>query len=182
MNHNTLGRFGGWALLVLAATQGLLLGLRPWPGSVASDPWLAAGDRLPYQEVHDALGRGVWAPSPAPSHPPRSCWSSIPGAAPATAVAPVWAQWIRDWGDRSPVVALSASLPGPAEAFARLHGWEAEVVALPPGNLAPQVRALTRRTPWVFVLDEGGRVVAEGHAARIAELVPLETLGLEVAG
>jgi hypothetical protein len=29
MNHNTLGRFGGWALLLLAATQGLLLGLRP---------------------------------------------------------------------------------------------------------------------------------------------------------
>jgi hypothetical protein len=44
MNHNTLGRFGGLALLLLAATQGLLLGLRPWPGSVASDPWLAAGD------------------------------------------------------------------------------------------------------------------------------------------
>ena len=66
MNHNTLGRFGGWALLVLAATQGLLLGLRPWPGSVASDPWLAAGDHLPYSKVHDALGRGAWAPSPAP--------------------------------------------------------------------------------------------------------------------
>jgi len=31
MNHNTLGRFGGWALVLLAATQGLLLGLRPWP-------------------------------------------------------------------------------------------------------------------------------------------------------
>jgi len=77
---------------------------------------------------------------------------------------------------------MSASLPESAEAFARLHGWEAEVVMLPPGNLVPQVRALTRRTPWVFVLDEGGRVVAEGHGARIAELVPLETPGLEAAG
>jgi hypothetical protein len=46
MNHNTLERFGGWALLLLAATQGLLLGLRPWPGSVASDPWVTAGNRL----------------------------------------------------------------------------------------------------------------------------------------
>jgi hypothetical protein len=44
MNHNTLGRFGGWTLVLLAATQGLLLGLRQWPGSVASDPWLTAGD------------------------------------------------------------------------------------------------------------------------------------------
>jgi len=44
MNHNTLGRFGGWALVLLAATQGLLLGVRQWPGSVASDPWLTAGD------------------------------------------------------------------------------------------------------------------------------------------
>jgi hypothetical protein len=85
MNHNTLGRFGGWALLVLAATQGLLLGLRQWPGSVASDPWLAAGDRLPYQEVRDALGWGVWAPSPAPSRHPSvlSGLSLGPGRRPA---------------------------------------------------------------------------------------------------
>ncbi len=100
MNHNTLGPLGGWALVLLAATQGLLLGLRPWPGSVASDPWLTAGDRLPYQEVHDALGQGVRAPSPA----------------------------------------------------------------------------LTRRTPWVFVLDEGGRVVAEGHGACVADLVATQSL------
>jgi hypothetical protein len=105
-----------------------------------------------------------------------------PGCGPCATVAPVWAQWIRDWGDRSQVLALSASLPESAEAFARLHGWEAEVVALPPETLRPQIRALTRRTPWVFVLDEGGRVVAEGHGALIAELVPLEGPWLEVAG
>ena len=182
MNYNTLGRFGGWALLLLAATQGLLLGLRQWPGSVASDPWLAAGDHLPYQEVQDALGRGVWAPSPALSHHPTVLLVFDPGCGPCTAVAPVWAQWIRDWGDRSQVVALSASLPESAEAFARLHGWETEVVTLRQDPLLPQVRGLTRRTPWVFVLDEGGRVMAEGHGARIAELVPLKTLGLEAAG
>jgi hypothetical protein len=108
MNHNTLGRFGGWALVLVAATQGLLLGLRQWPGSIASDPWLTAGDHLPYLKVHDALGRGVWAPSPAPSH--------------------------------HPTVLL------------------------------------------VFVLDVAGCVLAEGHGALIAQLVPLETLGLKVAG
>jgi hypothetical protein len=57
LNHNTLGRFGGWALVLLAATQGLLLGLRPWPGSVASDPWLTAGDRPSSLEVHRVLTR-----------------------------------------------------------------------------------------------------------------------------
>jgi hypothetical protein len=90
------------------ATQCLLLGLRQWPDSVASDPWLAAGDHLPYLEVQDALGRGAWAPSPAPS--------------------------------RHPTVLL------------------------------------------VFVLDEGGRAVAEGQGARIAEPVLQESPGLEVPG
>jgi hypothetical protein len=88
-------------------------------------------------EVHDALGRGVWIPSPAPSQPPTVLLVFDPGCGPCTAVAPVWAQWIREWGDRSQVGALSASLPGPAEAFARLHGWEAEVVALPTETLPP---------------------------------------------
>ncbi len=109
MNHNTLGRFGGWGLLVLAATQGLLLGFHQWPGSVTSDPWLAAGDHLPYQEVQDALSRGAWAPSPAPSHHPTLLLVFDPGCDPCA-------------------------------------------------------------------------TVAEGHGARIAELVPLETPGLEVTG
>jgi hypothetical protein len=34
----------------------------------------------------------------------------------------------------------------------------------------------------VFVLDVAGCVLAEGHGALIAQLVPLETLGLKVAG
>jgi hypothetical protein len=63
MNHNTLGRFGGWALLLLAATQGLLLGLRPWPGSVASDPWLAAGDH----GLRGKEARGLGCSKPAVS-------------------------------------------------------------------------------------------------------------------
>jgi len=182
MNHNTLGRFGGWALVLLAATQGLLLGLRPWPDSVASDPWLTTGDRLPSLEVHHALGRGAGVPSPASSHHPTVLLVFDPECGPCGTVAPVWARWIQDWGDRSPVLALSASLPESAVAFARLHGWEAQVVTLPPDEMPPRVRALTRRTPWIFVLDEWGRVVVEGHGARIDELVPTESPGAEVAG
>ena len=45
MNHNTLGRFGGWALLLLAATQGLLLGLRPWSGGPEPPPGGGPGRR-----------------------------------------------------------------------------------------------------------------------------------------
>jgi len=57
MNHNTLGRFGGWALVLLAATQGLLMGLRP-------PPWPGGGGRHPPARDPAPAGPGPDAPPP----------------------------------------------------------------------------------------------------------------------
>jgi hypothetical protein len=65
------------------------------------------------------------------------------------------------------VIAVSSEARGSATAYAKRHGWRAEIWSVDgsqPGTLA---YALTRRTPWTFLLDGEGRVLAEGHGARV---------------
>ena len=47
-----------------------------------------------------------------------------------------------------------------ARAYADEHDWNVEVRSLPMGGPASKTPQRASRTPWVFVLDEQGRVVA----------------------
>lgn len=85
-------------------------------------------------------------------------------------VAADWAQWLRDSAqglqksdDRwFTVIALSASPAHAAAAYGEANSWG---VAVGTGD-----GALVRRTPWVFALGRGGRVVAEGHGSKLREV------------
>jgi len=60
--------------------------------------------------------------------------------------------------------------PGPLAAavtYARDKQWPVDVdtVQSTEGSLAG--RRILQRTPWVFALDEDGRVIREGHGSRL---------------
>ncbi len=60
-----------------------------------------------------------------------------------------------------------------SDGFVRVRAggaWDAEIRTVEAGRLGGWEHALTSRTPWVFVIDEAGVILAEGHGSRIAEL------------
>ena len=86
-------------------------------------------------------------------------------------VAPVWRDWISAHEASYRLIGISSGDLTEAEAFARDQAWEMEIgtVSALNGSLG---HALTVRTPWAFILDEAGQVVAEGIGSRIGELLP----------
>lgn len=92
-----------------------------------------------------------------------------PGCGHSLEVGPLWRDWIRAAGSRFSVIGVSSGELREAETFAREQGWEVEIwrVPAPTGSLG---HALTVRSPWVFVLDGGGRILAEGIGSRIEDL------------
>ncbi len=83
-------------------------------------------------------------------------------------VAETWAAWLaeQDSGRHRTYAVSSGPLPA-AVRYAREKGWNVRVGALAPsGGQHP----LTMRTPWVFAVAADGRVVAEGHGSRLAEV------------
>lgn len=73
-------------------------------------------------------------------------------------VAADWVQWLRESDERPfAVIALS-----PSPAYAGAKAWGVAVGTVD--------GAIVRRTPWVFALDRGGQVVAEGHGTKLREI------------
>jgi hypothetical protein len=67
-------------------------------------------------------------------------------------------------------IAISSEPIPSANQYALDHGWDAEVWTVAADLLDGIGYTLTRRTPWVFLLDGEGVIVAEGHGSRIAEI------------
>jgi len=67
-----------------------------------------------------------------------------------------------------PVIAISDERAEQAAGYAERHGWEVDVRVT--DRPRPEVeRAIVKRTPWVFVIDGGGRIVYDGHGERLEE-------------
>ncbi len=78
---------------------------------------------------------------------------------------------------RTSAVSLKASrasrpeASGVAEAYVTRHGWEVDLWTVDSKRRGGAAHALTGRTPWLFLIDGDGVILAEGHGERIDELV-----------
>jgi thiol-disulfide isomerase/thioredoxin len=85
--------------------------------------------------------------------------------------APIWAEWSSEPHPNFRVMGISSEPHDSARAYAAEQGWSFEI-GPPETWVDPGVAAgLVRRTPWVFVVDESGVILAEGHGSRIGELI-----------
>ena len=83
-------------------------------------------------------------------------------------VAETWASWLarQDSGRLRTYAVSSGPLPM-AVRYARDMRWNVRVGSV---GASGGEHPLTRRTPWVFAIGTDGRVVAEGHGSRLAEV------------
>ena len=153
-------------LAILAVTQMAVLGFRQGSGGVPSGSWLRLGDNVAAVRASDSLGRE----SPLVTGEPTLLLVFHSECGHCRNVAPIWRDWIEASGPAFRTVAVSSEPLEPAQAFVTEHKWDAEIRTVAAGRLGGWEHALTSRTPWVFVIDEAGVILAEGHGSRIAEL------------
>lgn len=85
-------------------------------------------------------------------------------------VAPVWKTWLQANDAHMHVVAVSPEPYEVARDFAVEYGWGVDVFSIDPGRRGSAAHRLASRTPWLFLIDGNGVILAEGHGERIAEL------------
>ena len=155
-----------FVLALLAMGQAVVLGVR-WRsragGSAAS--WLKAGDDL--SGIHPVDGSGRMASFAGGALRVVLVFDSQCGH--CRSVAPAWRDWIASLPADVSVVGVSTEAPESARAFVEEHGWGVEVWRVEGSRGSPE-HALISRTPWVFVVDGEGRILAEGQGTRLAEV------------
>ncbi len=88
------------------------------------------------------------------------------------AVAPAWASWMRRVEKEDvDIWAVTGSARSVAVGFAEESQWVAPVVSLPGQLPESLVNAIVRRTPWIFVVDDEGVILLEGHGGQVSELL-----------
>ena len=91
-----------------------------------------------------------------------------PDCAHSARVAETWASWLaRQNSGRLRKYAVSSGPLPAAVRYARDMRWNVRVGSV---GASGGEHPLTRRTPWVFAVGTDGRVVAEGHGSRLAEV------------
>ena len=94
-----------------------------------------------------------------------------PECAHSDRVAAGWREWLEreDYGANQ-VFALHVGARSLAEAYSRGQRWPIEVVSGESSVDGSGEQALTRRTPWIFAIDEDGLVVASGHGRKLPQV------------
>lgn len=94
-----------------------------------------------------------------------------PDCAHTARVAEAWASWLADEDSgRRRTIAVSAGPLAVAVRYARNRGWNVRVGSIESAEGGVSEHPLTSRTPWVFAIGTDGRVVADGHGVRLAEV------------
>ncbi|MDP2858794.1 MAG: hypothetical protein Q8P50_12565 [Bacillota bacterium] len=84
--------------------------------------------------------------------------------------ARAWSRWLSAVRSDIDAVAITGDELGVGQAYAQAHGWQVQVLAVPGVGRTPLGEVLIARTPWLFLLDGGGRVLFEGHGSRLMGL------------
>ena len=150
-------------LSVLAVGQVVALERRT-PRLDPLDPRVTVGDDVSEMVVRDSGGATIELGAPHET----LLLVFDPDCAHSARVAETWASWLarQDSGRLRMYAVSSGPLPA-AVRYARDMRWKVGVGSVDaPGGEHP----LTRRTPWVFAVGTDGRVVAEGHGSRLAEV------------
>ena len=153
-------------LLVLAVFQ---LGERGyWTASTSAEAgFIAEGHDLSDVSVRFADG-GI---AELANGPPTLLLVFDPECAHSERVAGAWAKSLSNI--RPGLERVLAVAPGPlavAVTYARDKQWPVDVGTVRSTEDGLVDRRILQRTPWVFALDEEGRVIREGHGSRLREV------------
>jgi len=154
------------ALVLLAAVQAAVIGNRLLTDRARPHD-IVVGDDLSEVSLRRADG------SPVDLGGGRTTLLMVydPDCAHSDRVAAGWREWlVRGDHGASQVFALHVGSRSPAVAYAVGRRWPIEVVSVGSGVDGSGAQALTRRTPWVFAIDEAGVVVAGGHGRELPQL------------
>jgi hypothetical protein len=145
-------------LALLAGIQLLLLGFRGIHPASAPSRSLRVGETVSPLPLQAAGGE------PVSFDRPTVLLVFDQRCAHSRAVSSSWTQWLRERDSGLRAIVVSADALDSARAFVKEQGWDADLAVV------EREGALTRRTPWIYVVDVDGTVLAEGHGRRIAEL------------
>lgn len=153
-------------LSVIALCQSVLLA---WAfGGIGGETreWLQTGADLSGIRVEGMDGH----PMPLPGEGLRIVLVFHSECGHCAAVAPAWKSWLQEDGKAWDVLSVTAEPVETGRDFASRNGWAVEVATVETDFRANTGRSLTGRTPWVFMVDQDGILVAEGHGRRLREI------------
>lgn len=81
-------------------------------------------------------------------------------------VAPAWRDWLAT-EHRSRMILMSDDRPRDALDYRDTNQWSGTLITLAPQSPTDLAAWLTRRTPWIYIVDSAGRLLYEGHGANL---------------
>ena len=104
------------------------------------------------------------------------CWFLIPIASTRHGIEPKWSTWLSTLDrDGARILAVSPGSLSQAIGYARDQQWPVKVGTL--GGTEVGGNRSRGADPWVFALDQDGRVVDEGHGSRLLEVAQNSWIG-----
>lgn len=158
-----------WALpglVLIAVLQLVALGYRTGDAAMDASRWIAAGDEV----LELGLADGSGTRRSLATGQPTLVLAFHSQCAHCERIAPTWSAWLdRHRGDVN-VIAVSKEPHSSAKSYADRHGWDVDILTTGETSPGSREHAFTSRTPWVFALDSGARVIDEGHGSLINEI------------
>ena len=158
-------------LVLLAMVQAgaiVVSATRPKHPSTVPTPDLVIGEAIPAIQGRDSLS----VITSVPFRRKDTTWTVLLAFSPTCAwcdsVAPRWKSWTRGTGSRAHVVAIASGDPSAAIRYTHVHDWKiAELIVVDSALTGVLGRRLTRKTPWLFLIDASGILRFSGHGNEV---------------